>query len=201
MSKIILFDVDGVLLLPEEYFSDAYSRENGLDAAKFDGFFRSPEWAYYVTGKRDVKEHIVENFDLWNWSKDPDQLLECWFEAEDVKNYELLDIIQEVRQNSVRCYAATEQEKYRTMHLRHKTFNNTLDGLYSTAEIGHKKSNPQFFIRLLEILRQEIDDLAPEDILYFDDSLSKVKSAKSVGIDARLYKDNEQTLKDLRSYV
>lgn len=199
MIKLVLFDVEGVLMLPDEFFSVIYSRENGLDATKFDRFFRSPDWAECVTGKRDIKKHIVENYDLWNWSKSPDELLEYWFRVEDIRNHELLYVIQKIRKNGTKCHAATEQERYRTVDMRHRMFGDTLDGLHSTSEIGHKKNNPEFYLNLLERLRQDIGGLTPENILFFDDSVSKVEPAKSIGIDARVYKDNRQVLEDLRS--
>jgi putative hydrolase of the HAD superfamily len=60
--------------------------------------------------------------------------------------------------------------------------NEWLDGRYISFEIGHHKSDPKFFKYVLENLQLE-----PKEIVFFDDSESKVESARKIGIDAQLY--------------
>jgi len=60
MQKVILFDADGVLTLPEEFFSQVYAHSRGLDPESFDEFFKT-KWRPIVTGQKDLKEAIQEN--------------------------------------------------------------------------------------------------------------------------------------------
>ena len=71
MPKVALFDADGVLTLPEEIFSVVYTRSRGLDYAPFETFFTT-EWLDFVTGKRDLKQHIAEHPELVALGERPD---------------------------------------------------------------------------------------------------------------------------------
>lgn len=187
--KAILFDVDGVLTVPQEVFSVIYSRSHGLDVEPFSQFFSS-EWIDFVIGKRDLKQHISDNPSFWHWDGTPDELLTLWFEMEDVRNEELLRVIKKLRATGRSCYIVTEQEKYRTEYIRSKMFAGMFDGVFSTAEIGYRKTDKQFY----EYVLDEIGT-APSEVLFFDDSESKVRVAASLGIDARLYREVGQVRK------
>jgi FMN phosphatase YigB (HAD superfamily) len=189
--KIILFDADGVLTLPEEFFSVVYARSHGLDPEPFEQFFRN-DWKPFVTGKADLKESIAANPQLWQWDGDADGLLKFWFETEDVRNDELLNLIREIRAQGTACYLATEQEKYRGNYMREVMFKDSLDGCYVTAELGVSKTEPAFFQAIIQDLQGKHPELEAKDILFFDDSQSKVDTACSVGIDGRFYTGVEQ---------
>ena len=186
--KVLLFDADGVMTLPEEYFSIVYARSHGLDPEPFENFFKT-DWAEFVTGKQDLKEHITNHPELWQWKGDANGLLKYWFEIENIQNTELVTLIKEYRNNGIKCYLATEQDKYRGEYMKNTMFPNLFDGYFITAELGVKKDNPEFFTRIIDDLKQSDINIAPSDIIFFDDSQSKVDAANAVGITAVLYKN------------
>ncbi len=196
MNKVILFDADGVLTLPEEAFSVVYSRTHGYDPQPFEDFFQT-EWREFVTGKRDLKEHIAANPDFWHWHDDPQKLIDYWCKSEDIQNSELLELIAKLRAQGIPCYVATEQEKYRTEYMRTVMFANALDGCFSTAEIGIKKSEPAFFAQLIILLQEKHSNILANDVLFFDDSQSKVDAACAAGLRAYFYSGQEQFIADL----
>lgn len=189
--KCILFDADGVLTLPEEVFSVVYARSHALDPEPFEEFFRS-EWQPIVTGKKDLKEHISANPELWQWNGSTDELLDYWFKTEDVRNEELLKLIGELDSRGIPCYLATDQEKYRATYMKEKMFNGLFKDYFVSAELGTTKTDPGFFELVLERLSIQYTGLEPSDVIFFDDSQSKVETAKAVGIDARLFSNNDQ---------
>jgi putative hydrolase of the HAD superfamily len=186
MTKVILFDLDGVLTLPEEMFSVLYAGSRGYEVAPFTNFFQD-EWVDFVIGKKDLKRHIRENPDFWRWDKSPEELLQFWFESENIKNDLLLKLIYKLRNDGVKCYVATEQEQYRTDYIKNVMFAGEFDGTFSTAEIGYRKNDPRFYEVIVSTLA-----VPKEDIIFFDDSESKISVAKDVGIDAYLYKSVRQ---------
>jgi putative hydrolase of the HAD superfamily len=163
-----------------------YTKSHGFNIEPFTRFFEN-DWRDYVTGKKDLKQHIVDNPDFWKWNGSPDSLLDYWFKTEDVRNEELLPLIQQLRKSGIKCYVATEQEKYRTDYMKKHMFEGLFDDVFSTCDIGCKKNDPLFFKTIIAKLGQEINDVQASNILFFDDSKSKVDTALSVGIDARLY--------------
>lgn len=186
-TQVMLFDVDGVLNLPEEVFSLVYTKSRGLDYEPFEQFFNN-EWIEIVTGKKDLKQSIVENKELWQWDGTPEELLEYWFKAEDTRNRELLGLISKFRTKGTACYLATDQEKYRGEYMQSVMFKDLLDGYFISGELGYAKTNPKFFEIVVERLQKKHPELLPQDIVFFDDSQSKLDTACSVGISGRLYK-------------
>jgi len=189
--KVALFDSDGVLTLPEEVFSVVYARSHGLDPEPFEEFFRN-DWKPIVTGQVDLKEAIAANPKLWQWNGTIDDLLDYWFKTEDVRNEELIQLIRKAKAQGVACYLATEQEKYRGNYMREVMFKDLFNKCYVTAELGVSKTEPEFFQAIINDLEPQHPGIEPKDILFFDDSQSKVDTACSVGIDGRLYVGVEQ---------
>jgi len=182
MIKVILFDLDGVLTLPREIFSVLYARSYSYDLAPFTNFFQN-EWVDFVVGKKDLKRHIRNNPDFWKWDKSPEKLLQFWFESENTKNDALLNLIHKLRNSGIKCYIATEQDRYRTDYIKNVMFAGEFDGIFSTAEIGYRKNDPRFYKIIINKLA-----MPAKNIIFFDDSESKLSVAKEVGIDAHLYK-------------
>jgi putative hydrolase of the HAD superfamily len=191
VKQIILFDSDGVLTLQEELFSVVYARSQGLDEMSFEAFFKS-EWRDFVTGKRDLKQAIAENNELWQWDDMPDSLLDFWFKTEDVRNDELITLIKELSQQGHACYLATEQEKYRAAYMKEVMFKGLFRGYFITTELGLTKDQPEFYQAILRTLNAENSAIQPSDVIFFDDSQSKIDTALSVGIDAHLYTSVDQ---------
>ena len=185
-NPIILFDADGVLTLAEEAFSIVYARSHGLDDEPFEHFFQT-EWRDYVMGKKDLKQSITENRQLWQWDADADSFLDYWFKTEDIRNDQLIELIRTLDQKGVACYLATEQEKYRAAYMKDVMFPGLFRDYFITCELGFTKNDPAFYQAIIERLRQDRPDLTPQDIIFFDDGQSKVDTAASVGINAQLY--------------
>ena len=189
--RVILFDADGVLTLPEEVFSVVYARSHGFDVEPFEQFFRN-DWQEIVTGKKDLKESIAENQELWRWDKSTEELLKFWFETEDVRNEELLELVSKLRAKGILCYLATDQEKYRGQYMKNVMFKDLFGEYFISADLGVTKTNPKFFEMIVEKLQQKYPELLPEDITFFDDSQPKVDTACSVGVRGQLYTDIKQ---------
>jgi putative hydrolase of the HAD superfamily len=191
VNTILLFDADGVLTLPEEVFSVVYARSHGLDPTPFEYFFKN-EWKPIVTGKKDLKESILENQGMWQWDGTIEELLQFWFKSEDVRNEELIDIILELKALGIPCFLATEQEKYRGDYMKNVMFKDLFDGYFVTADLGVSKTEPKFFEIILHELKSKYPKIVTSDILFFDDSRSKINTACSVGINGILYSNVDQ---------
>jgi putative hydrolase of the HAD superfamily len=65
-----------------------------------------------------------------------------------------------------------------------------LDKCYFSWSLKSKKKRPQFFEQIIEEL-----GVAPKEIVFIDDEQQNIDTAKSLGIDARLY--HEGVLEEL----
>lgn len=196
MIKAILFDADGVLI-NAELFSKVLEREYGISTEVTTPFYNGPFQAC-LTGDADLKEIIKPYLEKWGWKKSVDEFLMEWFKAEHVINEELVDYIQQLRNKGVKCYLTTNQEKYRAEYmLEQMGFNNSFDKVYASAHLGHKKPELRFYEKVLE----DIGDVDKDEVLFWDDSPSKVAGAKEFCIHAEIYTSFKDFKIKMQSYL
>lgn len=194
MITTLLFDVDGVLLVGDPWNQDlasAYGITNEMLASFFKNAFPA-----CLVGKADLKEELAVYLPRWGWSQTTEDFIDYWF-CHHTRNEELLQAIQRLRQNGLKCYLATQQERYRTAYILHELgFAQLFDGIFSSADIGYMKSERHFF----ETVLRELADCQPGEALFCDDSAQNVATAQSAGLQAEIYRDVAGFLTTLRAY-
>lgn len=192
MYKIVLFDVDGVLLLPPKMFSAQYCEKYGIDPELQEQFYATKEFQDASIGKFDLKEALRKHNDKWQWQGTTDELLEMWFEGENCPNNPLLDIVGQLRASGSKVYLATQQEKYRKAYLENVIFKDKVDGIFCSCDIGYSKHENQFWEAVLNHIKKIDANIKPAGIAYFDDRQNLVGLAREQGIAAFVYKTPEQ---------
>ncbi|HVU65673.1 MAG TPA: HAD family hydrolase [Ktedonobacteraceae bacterium] len=183
MITTLLFDVDGVLLIGDPWNKDLASAYN-ISEEMLRPFFRDA-FPACLTGQADLKEALTTYLERWHWPLTVEDFLAYWFRHHTI-NSELLAAIQQLRQQGIRCYLATQQERYRTDFIWHDLgFSHLFDGMFSSVSIGYMKSHPGFF----ETVVRELKGCAPAEILFWDDQELNVTTARNTGIRAELYRD------------
>ena len=185
MIRAALFDVDGLIVVGRtRYFSEVFAESSGVPLEEVQKFFKG-NFSDCVFGKRDLKEEIAPYLSLWGWKGTTEEYLEYWFKSESTKDKAVLDIVAALRAKGIKCYIATRQEKYRMKYLLEEVgLAAHFDGVFVTCEIGFDKWQPEFFQNVLRTL-----NVAPEEILFFDDKQVNVDTARTLGIDAHFYTD------------
>lgn len=180
-KKVILFDADGVVI-HSEMFGTHYQKVQGLAPDDMLPFYKGI-FQECLVGKADLKEAIAPWLKKWKWAGDVDGFLLQWFQYKHKIDQKIVDLIRELRENAVACYLATNQEKYRTQYMQNEMgFGQIFDGIFSSAAIGSKKPQLEFYEYIFQKLGVEKDT-----ILYIDDTVSHVEAAKLAGIEAYLY--------------
>lgn len=183
MIKTLLFDVDGVLAIGEPWHKDL-APTYGITREMTAPFFKGPFQACLV-GKADLKEELAAYLPRWGWSQSVEAFLDYWF-CRYALDTQLLSTIQQMRARGIKCYLATQQERYRTAYILHEMgFAELFDGMFSSAHIGYMKSEPRFFTSVLDALT----GCQAEDVLFWDDTPANVVTAQRVGIQAEVYRD------------
>jgi putative hydrolase of the HAD superfamily len=182
MTKAILFDADGVVIMPHPYFSKRLQDEFGIPLEKVLPFFLN-EFKACAIGKADLKIEIAKYLPEWSWSKPLDELLDIWFLGESTVSEEILDMVDQSRSKEIKCYLVSDNEKYRADYITNEMgLKKHFDGMFFSCNLGCTKSDPRFFEKTMAELK-----LQPGDIMYWDDDLKNVEIAKAEGIDARFY--------------
>jgi putative hydrolase of the HAD superfamily len=188
--KAALFDVDGIVIVGRtRFFSERLAEEHNIPMEEVMKFFLN-DLKPCSFGSADLKEQIAPYLTAWNWQGTVDDFLNYWFSSESTKDEVVLDIVKKMRENGIKCYIATRQEKYRLQYLLDVVgLKDEFDGAFCTCNIGSDKSDSAFF----EYVFNELD-LKPEEILFFDDTQKNIDTAKGMGIDAHFY-DSIEVLK------
>jgi len=196
MIKAVLLDADGVVVRPEKIFSQRMHEEYGVPENELQEFFRG-KFQQCLVGKADVKELLADKIEKWGWQGTVGQLLQYWFSNESQTDQRVIDVIKQLKQKGYRVYLATNQEKNRTEYFKTQMgFGKLFDGIFSSAYVGYRKEEPEFFKHVMQNL-----NVQPEEIVFWDDSARHIASAKSLGIQAYLYKDFNEFSQQLNSLM
>ena len=184
MIKFILFDVDGVIIQREMYFTERFVKDFGVPFEKILPFFQN-EFRLCVTGKADLKQELQKYLPLWNWNKPVEDLLNYWFSFESKTDPKILQDVKHLRASGIQCYLSANNEKYRVEYLRDVVgLGNFFDGIFSSAALGFSKSENPFWAAAHKALGAP----APTEVLVWDDDEEIVETAKKFGFNAELYK-------------
>ncbi|KKR84130.1 MAG: HAD-superfamily hydrolase, subfamily IA, variant 3 [Candidatus Nomurabacteria bacterium GW2011_GWA2_40_97] len=74
---------------------------------------------------------------------------------------------------------------------------NSFDKTYSSAHLGHKKPNQEFFLKIFEDLK----NIQKEEILFWDDTAGHIQGAKDFGIQTELYTSFEDFKEKMKQYM
>lgn len=181
--KAVLIDGDGVVLKKREFFSSKLSREYNVPIDKIIPFFKN-EFRLCQSGTLDLKIALAPYVLDWGWKGSVDDFLRYWFEGNTVLDDEVMARIQNFRENGIKCYLVTDQEKYRADYIRNNLkLKQKLDGCFFSCEIGSSKSKFEFFQKVLEKI-----NLSGNDVIYIDDEKENLIVAEKSLINTRLYK-------------
>lgn len=186
MPRLVLFDLDGVLLTPAENFSRAYARQLSLNPGTFTSFFRG-DFEKALVGRADLKVLIKKHSDIWHWSDEPEKLLDLWFTAEHVVNKPAFKLVKELRRSGTLCFIASNQERYRATYIANQIFPNQFDGMFFSSDIGYKKPDIKFFQKVISNLQNNYPGVQTADMAFVDDSSENIDSAKLAGMHGHVY--------------
>lgn len=189
--RAVLFDADGMVLLPKR-FSDQIQQDYGISWEKMKPFFMGP-FLLCKIGKADLKEELAKVLIDWGWSGTVDALLEYWFRIGSAPDPEIVAIAQELRSRRVKCFLATNQEKYRANYLQNVVrLNDVFDGMLVSAEIGYTKKEVAFFEKsYTSINANEELMISKKEILFVDHEEENMAAARAFGFETYSYHDSE----------
>lgn len=84
MIKVVLFDVDGVVVTGP-MFSDRYIAEFGIALEDMTPFFEN-EFQECLVGKPDLKTELRKYVKKWRWEKSVDELVGYWLSKDELNS-------------------------------------------------------------------------------------------------------------------
>ncbi|MFC1659277.1 HAD family hydrolase [Pseudomonadota bacterium] len=198
MTKIF-FDVDGVLIhgfhvKPElrRLWSENLSRDLGILQEDFEKHVVcSSNWTDVVEGRKSLENLLEEVLPYLNFKGSVQDIINYWVSNDSKIDKKLMELLYAIKQKNekIEFYIATNQEHNRADYLwNNLRFKDIFEDIFYSAKMGMVKSNPEFFYSVNKQLGLKDEN----NILFFDDSIKNVESAKLANWNAFEY----ETIKD-----
>lgn len=198
--KIILFDVDGVLICLPNYFTKELENKGYAGAEEvMNPFYRGEiNWAY-TEGRSDAREMVGPYLEKFGWKGTAQEYFDEQFQFERrFLDQDLIALVVNLKNQDVLCCLATDQEKYRAKFLMDEMdFKNIFDKYYFSCEIGKRKCADEFWKYVLWDAEKDLPGIQPWEIVYFDDIQKNIEIASSFGIQSFLFTDKLQFENDM----
>ncbi len=181
MIRAIVFDIDGVLIEPM-VFRSVLDQQYGISPETTADFFAGP-FKQCSTGKADMKEHLPEYLDQWQWPGSLDDFMRKWFEADSSIDSQMMELVNNLRDKGIPLYIASTQEKHRARYLESEMgFEDLFDELFFSCRLGCEKPEQEFYDLVSSTIAVD-----PGEILFFDDLQPNVAGARTAGWNAELH--------------
>ncbi len=179
--------------MASRYFEEKY----GIPHKKAVDFYRGP-FLDCLVGEEDMLDVLPKYLEEWKWPKTTQDFVKEWFEFENKLNDELIEYIQKLREKGITCWMATNQEKHRTKHfLDELGFKDSLDGIFSAANMGSMKPDKRFFGYII----RRLSKIKPAEMLFWDDREENIIAARSAGINAEHYTNFNNFKNKMEKYL
>jgi len=199
MIKYIVFDLGSVVIKENwDAINDEFMKKYGISTFMRSQYNEEVQDVYdeVIAGKKEMVEvfkkilEVKERKDL-----DPQELVEAYQESYGKNkglNQELIELIRELRKRyKLACLTDTIPIHYEDH--RKRGLLDEFDKPFGSHEIGGKKRDGTPFDILIEKL-----GVMPNEIVFIDDGEDNVRVAKSKGINAIQFLNNEQLKEDLK---
>lgn len=197
-TKVILFDIDGVLIKLPHYFSKELENKGYKNAEKnLNSFFHSDEFCQCLRGKMNIEKIIEPYLKRFKWKDTVVNYLNQQFSFEiQYLDQNVITAIQLLKKGGMKCFLSTDQEKKRSNFLLDKVgFRSIFDGYFISSDIGFMKCQDGFWIDIIAKLEKE--NIKPEEIVFFDDKQVNINVASRFCLKAFLFTDMNQFIKNI----
>lgn len=186
MIKAIIFDADGVLVNEEKkYFNRFLEEEFGISRSTTNIFFNG-EFVDCIVRKKDLQDILPSYLKEWGWNVTFEEALRYWHTKEHIMNEPLIKELESYKKQGIKLYVATNQEKYRVAYmLSEMGFADTFDQTFASFSLGYRKPAREYYEKMLK----QLEDLSSPEILFWDDRLENVETAREIGLYAELYRN------------
>lgn len=176
--KALMVDVDGVLITPRlGGWAADLERDLGVSKGDLAEQFFAVHWQEVVLGNAGLHERLAPVLARIAPGVSSYQLAAYWFARDAVLDEQLLDDLALVRARGVDVHLATVQEHERAAYLWDRLeFRGRFDAMHYAADLGCKKSDPQFYAAV-----EARTGFAPAELLLIDDTAANVAAARAAG--------------------
>ena len=196
--KALIFDVGGVLQLGNPSFDNPnvhifVTRKLNTN---LDQYFDSIDTVYAKAIEGNISEKKALDIMAKNLRTTPKNLKKFYLQAYKkyyILNKELLEFVIKIRRKGYKTAILSDQWYLSKKALFPKDFYNKFDATIISCDVGIRKPNPKIYDIVLRKLR-----LKPSQTVFIDNQKWNIAPAKKLGMKTILFKNNRQTINDLK---
>ena len=197
--KCVVFDADG-MVINSEVFSVQLEKDYRVSNDMMLPFFKGP-FQECIVGKADLKKEIAPFIKKGGWEKSVDELLDYWFKIQHKLDDRIIQEIKRLREKGIRCYLASNQEKYRAEYIRKDMgLENIFDDIFLSSDIGCKKPQEEFYEKIFQKITSNVP-VEKQQIMFWDDKEENAGKARQFGFEAHTYEDFEKFEKEIKNII
>ena len=188
----VIFDADGVLQHAGPFGTQDWIWSAQQHRDFVTGFYRAatPE------ALADVSAFIAtcgKALADAGWPQDAATYLDGWAQGHVIPDPAMLEDVRRLRAAGIACYLGSNQDAFWAAHVETTLgYGVLLDDLFISCRLGAAKPQAAFFEAMLAQI-----PFPREELIFFDDKAPNVEAALACGLEARLFTDRAQYLRDL----
>lgn len=196
MVKGIIFDLNGVFI-QSPFLSDRLKNDYGVNSDEFLSALKQIMGIVRLPSAPPIYELFKTHLVNWGVDLSEEEFYKYWFEAEK-ENVELTRFAQKLKSRGIDLYILSNNFKERADYYdKNLLFIKELfKKVYYSWQTGFLKTDR----RAYELLLEE-NNLKGEECLFYDDSSENIEIAKSLGINATLYTNDDKLIESINSFL
>lgn len=188
----VIFDADGVL-----QHAGPFAVEDGLwPALRARAFVDDLYGRLGAAELSDAQTFVAacaRALEAAGWPHGPAAFLDDWRARAIEPDPAMLEDVRRLRAAGIACHVGSNQDAFWAAHLEQGLgYGALFDGLHLSCRLGAAKPQAAFFEAMLAAI-----PLPREELVFFDDKAANVEAALACGLEARLFTDRAQYLRDL----
>jgi putative hydrolase of the HAD superfamily len=176
--RALMVDVDGVIIVPRPGgWAADLEADLGLSPAVLQEQFFRPHWEDVLLGRAGLHERLAPVLAAHAPHLSTRALVDYWLVRDAELNETLLADLAALRATGVELHLATIQEHERAAYLWDTLgLKQRFDGLHYAADMGWKKTDPEFYA-----LVEARTGFAPAELALLDDTAGNIEAAHAAG--------------------
>lgn len=202
MLEALIFDIDGVLIWHEKWFTMTLSDQKYNDPVNImSEYYKGEVNTECDRGAKNTITEIAPFLKRINWDFGAKDYLDMKYEFESKYiDFEMLKEIKSIRQLGLKVFIGSNQNHYRKEFLKRKMEIDTVfDEAYFSSDFGYVKPEKEFWNNMQKQIAKKFGEIKKENILFLDDMLCNVESANEYGYQTKHIKKRDDVIEVIRN--
>lgn len=186
MLKAAVFDLNGIFLQAPK-LSERFEKDFKVPVSVFVPKLSEIMDTARKPGAKGIFSYWEPALKEWGVKLSEKEFFDYWFKAEKVSE-RMVAFSKELRNKGVKVFILSNNFRERSeYYAQYSWVHEAVDKIYFSWQTGFVKPDTKAWTSILEEY-----NLRPEEVIYFDDQEKNLKAVESVGIEAFMFKGEQE---------